>query len=353
MEMLYRPDWPEVAARYEAWWAGESLGRPAMSIEMPRERVERRPVPVPDTLYQRWTGPEYLVAMWEENFRTTTYLGEAYPCFVLNVGPCCAAGYIGCPVRVAETTVWFERILDSLEGYHVEFDENDPWWQITKAITQAAVDAGEGKWFVDIADIGAACDVMPYLRGADGLCLDILDCPEQVVRVRDELTALIFRLYDELYDIVNAKMTGSSSWLRVWGPGKVYTLQNDFSCVISKQTYDTIFLPELIEEIEFLDYNLYHLDGPNAIQHLDTLLELPQLGGIQWVPGAGWPNPADPCWRPMLKRIQAAGKRLHVNGSPEEALALARDLSPEGLFIQTWASSEAEGRELLEAVSRG
>ena len=353
MEMLYCPDWSEVAARWEAWWAGESLGRPGVWIEAPKAGVEAREVAAPRTLEECWTDENFLVARFEESCRHTAYLGEAYPCFVLNVGPCCAAGYIGCPVRIAPSTVWFEHILDSFAGYHVSFDENDPWWQTTRRITQAAVDAGAGKWMVDIADIGAACDVLSYLRTPRGLCMDLLDCPEEVARVRDELTALIFRLYKDLEAIFHPRMAGSTCWARLWAPGRMYMLQNDFSCMVSKRTYDEVFLPELLQECEFWPYNLYHLDGPQAIQHLDTLLETPTLGGIQWIPGAGNPPAADPMWRPMLKRIQAAGKKLQVYCDPQEAVELARDLSPDGLFLSTWAASEAEGEELLEAIGRG
>jgi hypothetical protein len=352
MEMLYRPDWPEVAARWEAWWAGESLGRPGVWIETPKDGVEARPVPAPGTLEACWTDEAYLVARFEEACQRTAYFGEAYPCFVLNVGPCCVAGYIGCPVHIAPSTVWFEHILDSFEGYHVTFDESDPWWQATRRITQAAVDAGAGKWMVDIADIGAACDVLSYLRTPKGLCMDLLDCPEEVARVRDELTALVFRLYGELEAIIHARMDGSTCWARLWAPGRMYMLQNDFSCMVSKRTYDAAFLPELLQECAFFPYNLYHLDGPGAIQHLDTLLETPTLGGVQWIPGAGNPPAADPVWRPMLKRIQAAGKKLQVYCDPGEALELAQSLSPDGLFLSTWAGSEAEGKELLEAVGR-
>ena len=52
------------------------------------------------------------------------------------------------------------------------------------------------------------------------------------------------------------------------------------------------------------------LDGPDAIRHLDSLLSLPKLSGIQWIPGAGSPSVSE--WIPLLKRIQKAGKLQHL-----------------------------------------
>jgi hypothetical protein len=96
-----------------------------------------------------------------------------------------------------------------------------------------------------------------------------------------------------------------------------------------------------------VDHVMYHLDGPGALQHLDTLLSLPNLHGIQWVPGSGEAGPAHPKWRPLLRRIIAAGKRVHVGAAPEEIEELLSDIPADGLFISTWCASEGEARELL------
>lgn len=42
------------------------------------------------------------------------------------------------------------------------------------------------------------------------------------------------------------------------------------------------------------------------MRHVDALLALPKLDGIQWIPGAGAPPVSE--WIPLLEHIQAAGK---------------------------------------------
>ena len=68
------------------------------------------------------------------------------------------------------------------------------------------------------------------------------------------------------------------------------------------------------------------------------------------VPGAGEVSPAHPKWRPLLKRIIAAGKRVHLGVAPEEIEELLSDVPADGLFISTWCASEGEARELLWRV---
>ncbi len=56
-------------------------------------------------------------------------------------------------------------------------------------------------------------------------------------------------------------------------------------------------------------------------------------------------------WIPLLKRIQAAGKSLHLSVWPHEIQLLLEELRPEGLMLSTRVNSEAEARDLLEKVA--
>jgi hypothetical protein len=55
-------------------------------------------------------------------------------------------------------------------------------------------------------------------------------------------------------------------------------------------------------------------------------------------------------WIPLLKRIQEAGKLLHLSVSPHEIESLLGELSPKGLMLSTGCSTEAEARELLSKI---
>ena len=69
--------------------------------------------------------------------------------------------------------------------------------------------------------------------------------------------------------------------------GLFYIPSNDFFYMISKEMFDDVFLPGIISECRFYEKCIYHLDGEGDLRHLDSLLEIGELDGVQWVPGAG------------------------------------------------------------------
>src|SRR5262249_43176348 len=75
-----------------------------------------------------------------------------------------------------------------------------------------------------------------------------------------------------------------------------------------------------------------HLDGKGQIPHLDFLLSIDRLRGIQWIPGDGQPAPQE--WLPLLKRIRDGGKLCQVFVTPEGARTVVKNLGGRGfLFV--------------------
>jgi len=101
-----------------------------------------------------------------------------------------------------------------------------------------------------------------------------------------------------------------------------------------------------------LDYAFYHLDGKGEIPHLDQLLALDRLRGIQWVPGAGAPDPEE--WPELLKRIRDGGKLCQLYVSAEGALKIVRELGGKGFALYVMdqmSANEAQAflKEIKEA----
>jgi len=100
-----------------------------------------------------------------------------------------------------------------------------------------------------------------------------------------------------------------------------------------------------------LDYTIYHLDGPKAIPHLDHLLSIPELDGIQWTLGEGNPSVDSSKWFPLYRKIQKSGKRLVLLGASRKRVKpLLKILRPDGLLIRTWCPTENEARDLLDEL---
>jgi 5-methyltetrahydrofolate--homocysteine methyltransferase len=120
-------------------------------------------------------------------------------------------------------------------------------------------------------------------------------------------------------------------------------LQSDFAYMISPRMFERFVLPDLVACCDALDQPFYHLDGVGQIPHLDMLLSLERLRGIQWIPGDGQPPPE--AWLPVLQRIRAAGKLCQLYVSAAGARTIVRELGGRGfaLFIeQTMSQAEAE-----------
>ena len=162
-------------------------------------------------------------------------------------------------------------------------------------------------------DIIENFDVLASLRDAQTLMMDLVLRPEWVKEKIAEINAAFFAVYDRIYDIVKFPDGSSVFWaFGVWSPGKGAKVQCDACPMISPAHFREIVVPALTAQCEWLEHSVYHLDGPQAILHLDALLEIEALDAIEWTPGDGHPGGAAPCWHEMYRRILAAGKSLQV-----------------------------------------
>jgi 5-methyltetrahydrofolate--homocysteine methyltransferase len=92
------------------------------------------------------------------------------------------------------------------------------------------------------------------------------------------------------------------------------------------------------------------LDGPGQLVHLDSLLSIPELDNIQWVPGAG--NPDEWNWPEVYKKIRDAGKLIHLQKGLKSLIGVADQIgTAEGIVTMHGAhiSEKDEVEEVLRA----
>lgn len=347
--MLY-DDWEGAQARLMAWWECEVLDRACVQVTAPRDGVTRREIPAPATVAEQWTDLDYVVESQGERIRCTYYGGEAFPLFNPNLGPDIFAAFLGAPIHFAEDTSWVDPIIDCWEPAPAfALDKRNEWYVMQMELLRRAQEAGRGKWITGIPDTHSGGDALSALRGRQALCFDLVDDEDAVAAAMRSLEPIVVEVYEDFYPTVEYEQYGSSSgWLPTWGAGRCNVIQCDFIALISPAMFEKHFLHELALQAQWLDRTIYHLDGPDCIRHVDMLMTIPQIRAIQWVPGAG--APPMPYWMPLLKRIQAAGRGLHLLTEPEHVETLLRELSPKGLMVQTSVASEAEAKELVRAV---
>jgi hypothetical protein len=114
-----------------------------------------------------------------------------------------------------------------------------------------------------------------------------------------------------------------------------------------------MIMPAVLHEMEPVERSIFHLDGPGAVQHLGTLLQVPHLHAVQWVQGAGGGPGRD--WLDLYARMRAAGKSVQCFvDDPEDALAVLESVGRRGLWLVVSRpfGSTASARAFLEDTAR-
>lgn len=348
--MLYKNDWEKAQQKFKEYWARENHDRPLISITAPREGYKKIEPKAPERLEDRWMDIEYVIKRGRENMAATFYGAEAFPMLWPNLGPDIFGATFGCDIVFEEGTSYAKPIIANWDNQKLVFDPQNKWWKKMVQMTEAIVADARGDYFVGITDLHPGADGLVSLRGPENLCLDLYDNMELIKKALFELLPVFQKQLDTLYNITTNNLPGSSNWMGIWHPEKWYVTSSDFICMISEELFEEFVIPELIEEINWLNQKtIFHLDGPGALKHLDRLLEIPNLSGIQWVYGAGQPTAAH--WIPVLKKIQNAGKLIQVEVIPEDLDILLEELNPEGvMYCCRPRNTEEEAKAIIKKV---
>lgn len=333
--------WAQHEKNWTAWW-NHDLERPLLVAHKYKHTPDRV---VPDWWRGQWWGmgsapfPNSAEAIAEEvarDLESVICLGDAWPRTWLNFGPGVAAAFLGGEVDPQPNTFWFlpGKWHDvPLRDIKPEYIPDEPWWKAVSEITAACVARFGGDAQFGFTDLGGNMDVAASLRDTQKLLVDCIDDPEGVDALCAAITPLWLRYYDELHAIVKTAGRGTSPWASIWSPGRCYMLQSDFSYMISPEQFERWVVPDLVKCCRALDHSMYHLDGKGELPHLDLLLDIPELHGIQWVSGDGAPHCISKHWRWLFERVRGAGKLMQQWGSIEQVLELAKEFPLEGFIF--------------------
>jgi hypothetical protein len=345
----YKPDWEEARQRLVAWWARERMDRVAALVYAPRAGVA--PIPPRDDVPGKYTDAEVVFHNVDARVKTTFFGGEAIPGHWVYLGPIPLGGFLGAELHFAADTTWQSPLYDSWDIDEVPFDPENQWYRLLCNITRESVRRSGGRWLVSGQGFGCVSDVIASLWGSEETLMAMVERPEAVERIARQLTGLSITLYDEVDTITHSHQEGSFDWLALWAPGRMWTLQSDLCCMLSPAMFERFVLDELRREAEHVEHSFYHLDGPGAITHLDALMSIQALDGIQWVPGAGVSNnPLD--WIPLFRRVQAAGKKLLIYCQPERVEPLLNLISREGVCLSIGCPDQAGAEAMLRRLER-
>ncbi len=353
------PDRREAQERVEAWWRRENRDRPAVQLTAPKDGAAPYDGPAGENLHDYWTNPEIVIPRELHRLEHTFYAGEAFPVLFPVSGRIVSilTRLLGAPNRYVNTeTTWSEPIIhDWASRPSFVFDRKNRWWLICRDLLQRGREALEEhvertgrRYYLGNPDLNGPTEILAGLRGREAFAMDFYDNPEVIAPALQEINRAWYDAWQACTDITHT-LGGYFFWMRIWSEVPAVDLQSDVSGLISTEMFGKYLLSFIAEQTHWVERTIYHLDGPDAIRHLDSILELSELDAVQWVPGAGAAPATE--WIPLLRRIQEAGKSVYTYCAPEEVPAIAEALRPEGLMLVAECENEAQARSILRSLT--
>ena len=365
--VCFKDNWEETIQRFDAWFHGKNHGRPIMVINAVRDDG--------DELFEPFTEKPFdddrdiYVNMDKQFARRMNFyskhkpMAEAHPQWTSILGAGSMALYLGGSDPYFDPEcVWFEPLIDDYSKFlPLKFDPENYWWKTHLDMLNRQVELAKNTdMLICMPDIVENIDIVSAMRGPQQCCMDVYDYPEELHQAIGNVNDAFMTYYDEMHSIISRCGVNSYQAFDILGTGKTAKIQCDFSAMMSPEHYDEFVLPGLIEQCEKLDNIMYHLDGPEAICHADSILSIEKLGVLQWTHGAGNETPGNERWHGLYKKTVEAGKGLAIYFFPDdpieqsiyEADLLVKKFGGSRLFFQFPTMPLKQAEQLLIKAER-
>lgn len=367
-------DWSELSRAWNEWWAG-TLDRPMVMFEyidpewarafQKKHGLAELPSREASLSFTGQFGfdtpADEVLQFYQDLINHIEFFGDAFPRFWPNYGPGVVAAFLGGEYQITKNTTWITppKTKDGVSFSDLPLNEitfahdpQHPLWRRIYSLTAGAVILWKDQVSVGITDLGGNLDVLASLIGSERLAMEMIDNPEQVERLCGEVRQAWLHAYDQLYALIDIDSMGCSSWAALWQPKRGYMFQSDFAYMISPEMFERFVIPDLDACAEVIPYSFYHLDGKGQIPHLDHLIALDSLRGIQWIPGDGAPPSEE--WLPLLEKIISGGKRCQLYVSAEGARRIVHEIGGKGFALYiTDDLTPSEAEVLIEELTVG
>ena len=350
---MFKEKYASTLKEYEKFWERKNTDRCILnfSYSIPGETYKEH-----DSLEQKWLDEKYILGRFKHMQNKTGYVAEGIPMLFTNLGPGCLSACIGGSYELTPKTVWFDGapIISEWENPPaIDLDKNSLMWQnITRLQNHFASDPDV---HFSITDLGGILDIVASLRSTEDLLYDVYDYPDEIKEFTAKVKELWFAAFDEQVEFMKKNNQPYNNWMNIPSEKPWYPIQCDFSYMLSPSHFKEFVLDDIKEQVAHMDRSIYHLDGVGEIPHVDMLLDIPDLTGIQWVAGAGQAPLYDECWFDLYRKIQDKKKNLVLMGGVSEkdiegSERLIKSLDPTGTYISAHFSSRESAERMLENI---
>lgn len=357
--MNLNPNIEQARKNHIAFWNHTGF---ALNLTAPKARANPKTVAnVPADVKEKWTDLRVRCEGAEYDMAKKTYYADALPTLQTAFGPGSLAEILGAKPVYEPTTIWYEPCILDPETYGaIRFEpKGNPQLDLHMQFVREAMARSNGRYLVTMCDLIENLDTLASMRGSEPLLLDLVERPAWVHAKQQEILVAFKQVFDLFFGLLRDEHGGNAFIFDIWGPGKTCKIQCDFSCMISPAMFKEFAVPYFVDQCNWLDYSMYHLDGETALQHLDLLLSIESLDAIEWTSMGAWggndasPTGGHPHWYDLYRRIKAAGKSVQAVGvKHHEIIPLLDAVGPEGMYIYSNAPDEATAEKIVQQVQQ-
>ena len=264
---------------HDLWWEGK-LQRPLSRVTLydayPMDRQTKAPYLAQANCTDfSWT-PEEIVDTMDAHLSRCEFLGDAFPSVNFDsFGPGVLAAMCGAKLDNSSGSVWFfpdkERALRDIR---VKYDPENNWSRRIKDIYRAGLDRWNGLVIMGFPDLGGVLDVAQTFRGAENLMMDMIDDPDDVLRLIKEIEVAWHEAYED-FRAVLAPQGAYTHWSGLMSSEKSYIAKIVINECRNIQRMRQRMRPA--DEIVESAYTPENGDLKSAIDALDGALRIPFL----------------------------------------------------------------------------
>jgi len=349
-KLSLKPDMAEAAARWDAYFNDEIIGRPIVCINA--KTPQTATADFGDYHSRVFDDFDTSIDKAIAANSTLRFLGEAIPIFWASCGTDEIAVFCGAELKWNEAsgnTNWSVPFIEDWDKQlPLKLDENNWLWRHVIKLYETAAKRLEGIMLIAPLDLHTNMDLLMAVRSSQKLCMDLIDQPEAIDRAMASAREVFKQAWRPVAKAGRMDERGYSHF--GYGRQGVAVLQCDFSCMISPEMFRRWVQPALAEEASIVKRVIYHWDGPGAQIHLDGLCDTPGIHTLSYVPGAGHGGFTD--YIDLFKRVQARGRGVVVYGTLDELKVLHRQLKPNKTIYCAGTETVEEGERILDWFSK-
>ena len=350
--MSFKPDLAHAAQSWDAFWRNELPG-PWVGAVVPKPGLT--PAAKPSSYA---SGPDLDVEVFADQglrwAESHDFVGAAIPFVYLEFAADQFSTFLGADLLFPTPGEggWPTHPCAEvpLEEVQIRFEREGSWWRRIRAIAARLMERWQGDLLVAAPTFVANLDALVALRGANQVLFDLLDRPEAVHRALAQIDQACAEVMEAFAELLQFERLGSINRHGMYSSGRLNLPQCDFSCLISPAMFAEFARPYLKQEMARQDGSEYHLDGPDAIRHLEALCSIEELGVVQWVAGAARQGED---WSDLYRRIDRLGKGQILGGNAANLERWQRELTAGRLFWNLSARTRAEAEDAIARCGGG